>query len=314
MKRIAFLVKAAAVLIAPTYSVCAQTPIVSFDFETASGNSAQNVGSLGSTYNGTAGSEITFGSATSFGVAPTAGSFSYVDPTTFTLTGNYSLTGLGGQIASFAPTTAGGTDLNNTLSINNTAGVTSLFAGAPGLTYSAWVYSPNVTPSQNLFYITRSTANSVRWSVAFGGTPNSTINNQYRTGSTLQNDASGSPTSGQWDFYTATILPASSTGKTTWTTYINGIQVGTGVWTDASTTYPNEISTSGATIGTQTSGAGAFSGYMDNVNLYNTALNAGQVASLYDSYLTASPIPEPGTCALFATGLVAFAVTMRRRK
>src|SRR6185312_8834026 len=119
-----------------------QTPIVSYDFEGASGTSAPNGGSLGSTYNGTAGSEITFGSATGFGVAPSAGSFSYVDPTTLTLTGNYSLTGLGNQVASFGTATAGSTDLNNILAINNTAGVASIFAGAAGVTYSAWVYSP----------------------------------------------------------------------------------------------------------------------------------------------------------------------------
>lgn len=314
MQRISIIAKAATVLMATAFSACAQTPVLSYDFEGASGSSAPNGGSLGSTYDGTAGSEITFGSATGFGVAPSAGSFSYVDPSTFSLTANYSLTGLGGQIASFGTAAAGGTDLNDTLTINNTAGNASIFSGAAGVTYSAWVYSLNVTPSQNLFYISRNSANSVRWSIAFGGAGPSTINDQYRTSAGLQNNMSGSLASGQWDFFTATILPASSSGKTSWTTYLNGVQIGTGTLTDTQLTYPSETSTSGATIGTQTSGAGAFSGYMDDVNLYNSALTPTQVASLYDSYLTAEAVPEPGTCALVGMGLVAFIAAKRRRK
>ena len=301
---------AAGIFIAAAFSVCAQTPIISYDFEGASGGSVPNVGSLGSTYNATAGSEISFNSASGFGVSPTAGSFSFVNPSTFATTSGYSLAGLGNQVALFGTASAGSTDANNKLAINNTAGVTSIFASAPGTTYSGWIYFNNVSASQNLFYIGRNSANSVRWSVGTGAT----LNDQYRTGSTLNNDSSGTLVAGQWAFITATISPATpSSGHTTWTAYINGAQVGTGSWSDSSSTYPNETSTSGATVGTQTSGAGAFSGYMDDINLYNSALSASQVASLYDSYL-AAPVPEPGTFAILGIGLAGFIAVARRGK
>jgi hypothetical protein len=303
--------------LAITFSVCAQTPIISYTFE---GNNAQNVANAG-TYDGTLGSGVTLGSASGFGVAPTTGAYSYVDSGTFTLSAGYSLTGLGSYVGQFSTASVGGTDANDHIAIGNTVGVTSPFASASGVTFTSWaIQNTTNTAAQTLFYITRATANSVRWQVNLdGGAGTDTyfgnINDQWRN-SGLQNNVTGNGMieSGVWTFIATTITYAAGTGGgDLWTTYINGVQVASGTMPGTSTgTYPNETATSGAFIGGQSNGGGAFNGYLDDVSLYNSALSASQIASLYDSYL--SPVPEPGIGAILGTGLAGLLFVIRRRK
>jgi hypothetical protein len=71
------------------------------------------------------------------------------------------------------------------------------------------------------------------------------------------------------------------------------------------------VSSDGSTIG---GGSGFFNGTIDDVAIYGSALSASEVQAHY-MLGTTGQVPEPGTLALFAAGLVGLlAYTWRRRK
>ena len=128
-----------------------------------------------------------------------------------------------------------------------------------------------------------------------------------------QNTSAGGFSAGVWTFVVTEMIYNTAANQDTWVTYLNGVQVATGTHADAAAAsgFPNETSPNGYTFGVAANNnASGFSGYMDDLQVYNSALTSGQVASLFDSYITA--VPEPGTWGIFGIGIAGLMLAVRR--
>ena len=138
----------------------------------------------------------------------------------------------------------------------------------------------------------------------------STIGNGYNAANT--NIITGSPlTVGDW-YYVAGSYTANGTTNVTWTNYYANLTAGgplvtSGPFTNSAGTYPMGAAREFG-IGGRYDGQEAFPGFIDEVNLYSTALSSSD----FQAHLTQlAVVPEPSTVALLSLGLLSLA---RRRR
>jgi hypothetical protein len=136
----------------------------------------------------------------------------------------------------------------------------------------------------------------------------STLGNGYTAVNT--NIITGSPlTVGDW-YYVAGSYTAIPGVSVTWTNYFANLTTGgplvtSGPFTNSGGTYPIGAALQFG-IGGRYDGQEAFPGYIDEVNLYSTALSGTDIQTNFNAL-----IPEPSTFALFSLGLLSI---LRRRR
>jgi hypothetical protein len=136
----------------------------------------------------------------------------------------------------------------------------------------------------------------------------STLGNGYNVANT--NIITGSPlTVGDW-YYVAGTYTAIPGVSVTWTNYFANLTTGgplvtSGPFTNSGGTYPMGAALQFG-IGGRYDGQEAFPGYIDEVNLYSTALSGTDIQTNFNAL-----IPEPSTFALFSLGLLSI---LRRRR
>jgi hypothetical protein len=202
--------------------------------------------------------------------------------------------------------------------IFNSSGVPSLngTAGISGLTYSVWVNPTSLSGTSTVASILRGgagTTNQARaaigvlanGSIRFGGRKLDADGFQSASSS-----AAGLVSLNTWTHIAAVVnYDVSTSPFGTVQLYVNGLPVGTNALTTTAPTWSNSTATSltnaaGLVIGSNNPAAGtdseAFNGQIDNLRVYNTALDSAAIFGIYQ----AEVIPEPGTVALAALGLV----------
>jgi hypothetical protein len=136
----------------------------------------------------------------------------------------------------------------------------------------------------------------------------STLGSGYTVVNT--NIITGSPlTVGDW-YYVAGSYTAIPGVSVTWTNYFANLTTGgplvtSGPFTNSGGTYPIGAALQFG-IGGRYDGQEAFPGYIDEVNLYSTALSGTDIQTNFNAL-----IPEPSTFALFSLGLLSI---LRRRR
>ena len=136
----------------------------------------------------------------------------------------------------------------------------------------------------------------------------STLGIGYNVANT--NIITGSPlTVGDW-YYVAGTYTAIPGVSVTWTNYFANLTTGgplvtSGPFTNSGGTYPMGAALQFG-IGGRYDGQEAFPGYIDEVNLYSTALSGTDIQTNFNAL-----IPEPSTFALFSLGLLSI---LRRRR
>ena len=125
------------------------------------------------------------------------------------------------------------------------------------------------------------------------------------------NNITGSPlTVGDW-YYVAGSYTANGAVNVTWTNYYANLTAGgplvtSGPFTNSGGTYPIGAAREFG-IGGRYDGQEAFPGFIDEVNLYSTALSGADFQANLDQLV----VPEPSTVALLSLGLLSLA---RRRR
>ena len=174
--------------------------------------------------------------------------------------------------------------------------------------------------SFNLGYIlsSRSADNNSRGYFLVQGLPpagaTSPLSSIIGGGSSLINANTITPsalTVGDW-YYVAGSYTANGTTNVTWTNYYANLTAGgplvtSGPFTNSAGTYPMGAAREFG-IGGRYDGQEAFPGFIDEVNLYSTALSSSD----FQAHLTQlAVVPEPSTVALLSLGLLSLA---RRRR
>jgi hypothetical protein len=113
---------------------------------------------------------------------------------------------------------------------------------------------------------------------------------------------------GNWQYIVQTV---ENTGTTsTLTIYVNGIQTAQHTALASSGFTFNSLNFGNARTGSTDR---PWDGMLDEVVIYNRAISAGEVASLYETGLAGLAVPEPSTYALLAAGLVGIVAWCRRQ-
>jgi len=243
---------------------------------------------------------------------PGSAPFSYTLPSYVTGSGSVVFTLLG-QFVTYVPG-----KYNQALYLNNTPGSTSPNCSvvyslsslpftdtSPGSTVSLWLNPDNVTASvfqvalgmivsSTFFNIYVNSGNKISFfaqGFTGGSTSGGNINIQY----------SPSLVAGTWYHVSVVMLSGSITF------YVNGASIGSG-------TFTNSTNFTSMSLGKHSSnGQNAFEGKLDDLRIYNTALTAAQVQSVYSSQGAPAPsraMPLPklawdfnGTMNDYVTGL-----------
>lgn len=229
-------------------------------------------------------------------------------------------TGIGGSKAYLFPdlaTAAGIVDMGNASFYSGPGGLNS----STQVTYSVWMNSTDSDTNRNtiLYSGSDTVANSYQ-DIGLSGELNATINSvdgaasgrNRPAGASIaqQTGVFSSPTTlhdGTWHHLALTVDLATAT----MILYVDGVASSTQVFTTGAVLFPVFNNFEIGRLG-RTGGSGptdAFGGLIDDVQVYNTALTAGEVNSLFVT--PGSTVPEPSAIALAGLGLLS--LTFRRR-
>ena len=212
-------------------------------------------------------------------------------------------------------TTAGIVDMGNA----------SFFSGAGGLnsstqvTYSLWMSSTDSDTNRNtILYSGSDTVANTYQDIGMSGETNATINTVDGAASARNRPAGAviaqqtgifsSPTvihDGNWHHLALTVDLSTST----MILYVDGVASATQNFAAGTVLFPVFNNFEIGRLGRQGSPTDAFGGLVDDVQVYNTALNSTDVQYLFNNPGVA--VPEPGVFGLAGLGLLV--LTFRRR-
>jgi hypothetical protein len=185
------------------------------------------------------------------------------------------------QAGSWSPLAANATELN-AASFNGRNSIISgtLSVGSSNITISAWINaSVYGTYPQNIASISASNANTEAIGInGIGGNALLSINGQTVISSGALNPNAIYMVTGIWNANNRTVA-----------LYINGSLAGS-----ATSNALSNLTVAGFSIGGNYLGINTFNGLISNVQIYDSALSAAQVYSLYRSGLTNAPLAGAG--------------------
>lgn len=153
----------------------------------------------------------------------------------------------------------------------------SSISGNPAFTMCAWINTGSVSTAQAIFATGNTGSALAAAGIFLNNGANGAFSMEFAGGNTART-AGGVITANTW-YHVCGVKTAGAINTTT-TLYVNGQSVA--LAGGASTGTPN-ISTTAASIGSFTSNGSYFSGKIDEVRVYNSALSAANILALYRS-------------------------------
>lgn len=153
----------------------------------------------------------------------------------------------------------------------------SSISGNPAFTMCAWINTGSVSTAQAIFATGNTGSALAAAGIFLNNGANGAFSMEFAGGNTART-AGGVITANTW-YHVCGVKTAGAINTTT-TLYVNGQSVA--LAGGASTGTPN-ISTTAASIGSFTTSGSYFSGKIDEVRVYNSALSAANILALYRS-------------------------------